>query len=139
MPLLSRYYIKAGMLYLLLALLANVLLASSSTLGLPPAINTLRPVYFHLLMVGWVTELIFGVAYWMFPKFTRELPRGNPLAGWATFGLLNIGLIVRVVAEPLVTIKPEWNLGWLLVVSALCQLAAVWLFVVNTWPRIKER
>jgi hypothetical protein len=34
------------------------------------------PVYLHLFMIGWVTQMIFGVAYWMFPRVSKENPRG---------------------------------------------------------------
>jgi heme/copper-type cytochrome/quinol oxidase subunit 1 len=37
----------------------------------------MTPAYFHLFLVGWVTQMIFGVIYWMFPIITRTRPRGN--------------------------------------------------------------
>ncbi len=61
----------------------------------------LTPVYYHLLLVGWVTQLILGVAIWMFPMFSQAHPRGNVKLTWATYFLLNLGLLLRVVGKPL--------------------------------------
>lgn len=51
-------------------------------------------------MVGWVTQMIIGVAFWMFPKYTRERPRGSEALAWITYVLLNVGLLLRAIAEP---------------------------------------
>ncbi len=139
MPTITRYFIKAALLYLVAALLLGALLLLQSILKLPAALAAFNPVYFHLLMVGWVTQLIMGVAYWMFPKQSKERPRGAEWIGWMVLALLNIGLLLRLIAEPLQALHPDWNIGWLLAVSALAQLVAGWAFVANTWTRVKER
>jgi cbb3-type cytochrome oxidase subunit 1 len=139
MPRLARWFIKAGLLYFVLALITGVLLQARTVIALPAWTSTLNPVYIHLLAVGWITQLIIGVAYWMFPKFTKEQPRGSETLGWATFILLNMGLILRVISEPRVAMHTEPDLGWMLAVSAVLQTAAGWLFVINTWSRVKGR
>lgn len=139
MPQLTRYFIKAGMIYFVLGLLAGVLLVAGPVIRIPPQIAALFPVYLHLLVVGWITQLIIGVAHWMFPKYSKEQPRGSERLGWATFVFINAGLILRVIGEPLVSTQPGGAAGWLLFVSALCQLVGGWAFVLNTWMRVKER
>lgn len=126
MPPLSRWYIKGALLYLVAALLLGVLAVTG-------------PTYVHLLVVGWITQMIFGVAYWMFPKYAPESPRGNNAIAVATFVLLNVGLLLRVVVEPVRAWRPELLPGWLLVVAAIAQWLAGVGFAVNTWPRIKEK
>jgi hypothetical protein len=133
MPVLTRYFIKAALLYLVLALAMSLWMAAN------PAVTFLRATFFHMLVVGWITQLIFGVAYWMFPKYTRQLPRGNAGLAWMVFICLNLGLMLRLVGEPLVVIQPELNLGWLLAVSAVLQLAAGWGYIALIWTRVKER
>jgi hypothetical protein len=121
------------------ALLVNALLAGRSVLGLPAAVNSLGPVYFHLLMVGWVTQLIFGVVFWMFPKQSAARPRGSERLGWAVFWLLNVGLLLRVLAEPWQSLAAGALPGSLLALSAVLQWLAGLGFVANTWTRVKER
>lgn len=138
MPSLSRLFVKTAFVYLLLALLLGLILAAQPVLGLSSAWAALTPAYFHLFMLGWVMQLIIGVGYWMFPKYSREKPRGNETAAWVVYWLLNIGLALRVVAEPANTlVGGAW--GALLALSALLQWLGGMTFIVNTWPRIKER
>jgi hypothetical protein len=139
MPTLSRYFIKTAFVHLLLGLGMSLLLAAQVSFGLPSAIMTLRPVYLHLIVLGWLTQLIMGVAYWMFPKFSKEKPRGNEKLAWTVYGLLNLGLLLRSVGEPLAMLNPTSGYGWILVLASICLLAAGWGFVLNTWTRVKER
>jgi hypothetical protein len=83
--------------------------------------------------------MIFGVIFWMFPIMTRAKPRGNEALGWASYALLNLGLLLRVVGEPLVGLRPQSAFGWLLTLSAVLQWLAAVLFVYLAWPRVKER
>jgi len=139
MPRLTRYFIKTALLHLVAALIVGVLLLARSAFDLPVEIGTLSPVFFHLLMVGWATQLIFGMLFWMLPKYSKEKPRGQEWLAWAAYILVNIGLIMRAIGEPLVALRPEWGLGWMLALSALLQLLAGWAFITNAWPRVKER
>jgi cbb3-type cytochrome oxidase subunit 1 len=139
MPLLTRLFIKAGLLYLVVALLMGSLLLLQPVLNLPHSIAAFNPVYLHLFMVGWVTQLIIGIVFWMFPKFSREKPRGNEKLAWAVFFSLNAGLLLRAVGEPLTTLNPGAGAGWMLVLSAIFQWLAGIGFIANTWARVKER
>jgi hypothetical protein len=139
MPSLTRFYIKSALFYLALALLLAVVLALPDSVPVPNFVAFMTPAFFHLFLVGWVTQMIFGVIYWMFPIITRAQPRGNERLGWITYLLLNAGLLLRVVGEPLMSMQPGAAASWLLVLSALLQWLAVVLFVVLTWPRVKER
>jgi hypothetical protein len=137
MPTITRFFLKTALLFFMLALLAGIAVMARPILNLPRFVVGLTPVYFHLFMVGWITQLIIGVAYWMFPRFSKERPRGYESLAWTTYGLLNLGLIMRVIAEPaqLVTAAPAW--GWVLVFSAVLQWLAGMAFIANTWPRLR--
>lgn len=101
--------------------------------------GVLQPVYWHLLVVGWLVQCIFGVAYWMFPPLSKDQPQHSETLGWFTYGALNLGLLLRAVVEPWHSLSPQAGVGWLLVPSAVLQVAAVWVFVINTWGRIRGR
>jgi len=77
MPALTRWFIKSALIYLVAALLLAFLLALPKTIDLPHFLSFMTSAYFHLFLVGWVTQMIFGVIYWMFPIITRVQPRGN--------------------------------------------------------------
>ncbi len=136
MPTLTRWYLKTALIYLVASLVVGVMLAARSIWSLPALFSGFGPVYFHLFMVGWVAQLIFGVIYWLFPRYSQELHRGRSWLGWLTFSLLNTGLLLRVVAEPMNALQsgPAWD--WLLALSAFLQWVAGLAFVYNTWPRV---
>ena len=77
MPPLTRWYIRTSLVYFVAALFVGVALMLRLTMDLPPFVAALQPTYFHLLMLGWVAQLIFGVAFWMFPKASASKPRGS--------------------------------------------------------------
>jgi hypothetical protein len=132
MPLLTRTFVKTAMIYFALALALGILLALNVGEGL-------FPVYIHLLVFGWLTQLIFGVIYWMFPKYSTQLPRGHAWLGWLAYGALNLGLLLRAIAEPMLAVRPNTLSSVLLVIAAVAQWLAGVAFIVNTWQRVKEK
>jgi hypothetical protein len=136
----TRWFIKSSLVFFIVALALAVFQAINATWTISTWLNSFAPVYYHLFMVGWVTQLIFGVVIWMFPKYSLEKPRGNESLAWATFWLLNVGLTLRLFGEPLIYIYPKIGLlGFTLVLSAFLQWLAGLLFVVNTWSRVKVK
>jgi len=137
MPVIVRWYLRTALVMFVLALVVSVI---QNLGGIPPSLaDSLTPVFFHLLMVGWVTQFILGVAIWMLPRYSPEKPRGIEALSWATYALLNTGLAIRVVGEPLIELFPGTTWGWLLVFSALLQWVAGLLFVINSWRRVKGK
>jgi hypothetical protein len=139
MPPITRWYVKTALLYLIASLGAAVLLALGAVTGLPAPLGAAGPVFAHLFLVGWVTQLIMGIVFWMFPRATRERPHGSERLAIAVYLLLNAGLLLRVLAEPAATVSPSALWRWALVASATLQWLAGLGFVANTWGRVKER
>lgn len=139
MPTLARWYIKAALFYLAAALLLALLLALNRVVDLPRFVALLSPAYFHFFLLGWITQMIFGVGYWMFPIIDRQRLRGSEGLGWATFATLNLGLLLRLVAEPATVLRPDAGWGWVLAAAAVLQWVSGLLFVGSSWPRIKGR
>ncbi len=85
--------------------------------------------------------LIIGVAFWLFPKFTLEQPHRSEGLGWASYILLNLGLLMRVVSEPANAEVGTTAFLWavLLIAAAILQWLGGLAFVVNTWARVKEK
>lgn len=131
MPRVSRWFIRTGLAYLLISLMAGV---GHALLG--PQAAGLWPTYVHLLVLGWITQLIFGVAHWMFPRPLETSRWSDPL-GWATYWLLNLGLVLRVAVE--LGQSPGGRGGIVLGLAAAMQLAAGCFFVLTTWPRVRGR
>lgn len=127
------------MVYLLAGLSLAALLSLAQVTVLPRLLQAAGPVYFHLFLVGWVTQLIMGIVFWMFPKYSKERPRGREGLAVATYVLLNAGLLLRVLGEPGAAVSTSLLWPWALVLSATLQWLAGMFFVANTWGRVKER
>lgn len=138
MPSLARLYIKTSLIYLGAALLTALVMAAGPPAGLTATFALWQP-YLHLFVVGWLTQLIFGVAYWLFPRYSRADPFGRSGLAVAAYALLNVGLVLRVVAEPGLawTAAAAWS--WALVASAALQWAGVVAYAVYIWSRVKSK
>ena len=130
MPPLTRAFLRAALLWLL-AGLAILLALAARPADLSPF---WRQTAFHCVTVGWLTQMVFGVAHWMFPRASRSRPRGETWLGWAAFGALNLGLLLRVATEPLLG-----QGGRLLALAGLLQFLGALAWVTHIWPRVKER
>lgn len=136
MPRISRLFIKSGMVYLML----GVILALIADI---PNFDTgihLLPVYWHMIVIGWITQVIMGVSIWMFPGRTRRKTPVDSFYSKAAFWLLNSGLILRFITEPFL---PRFQGNTLLVIivilSVLLQIAAFAAYVAEIWPRLRPK
>lgn len=134
MPLVSRTFIKAGMVFFVLSLTAALVIEIDIA-----AIPAIMPLFWHMLMVGWITQIIIGVSVWMFPGRNREEGFKAQKWGWLTFIFLNAGLVLRVISEPLVSISTSEIWKTLLVFSAILQLVAGFTYFTEMWPRIMSK
>lgn len=136
MPFLARLTIKTALVYLAIAFLGWFLASTPVDAVIPIAAST-RLAQTHLFVVGWLTQLIFGVAFWFFPRHSREAPYGPTWLAWAGYVLLNVGLPLRLVCEPLVLASGPGR--WGLVVSALLQWLGALCQAAYLWTRVKAR
>ena len=136
MPTLTRWFLRAAMLHLVAAFALALYLAMPAHAAL---LGPWRPVYIHLLVLGWASQMIFGVAYWMFPRVTPLDLTAVPWLGWTCFATLNAGLVIRAWSEPAIAVRASALAATASVAAALLQLAAVAAFVAMMWPRVRTR
>jgi hypothetical protein len=140
MPPLARTFVKAAFAYFIAALVLGALMALEQWLGFS---RWLRSVYYsqlHLLVVGWITQLAIGVAYWIFPRLRKEQgprPRGSDGGAWGVFVCLNAGLLLRFFFEPFYLMAPRPWLAAVVVLSGLLQALAALGFGWLIWGRIR--
>src|SRR3990170_3902531 len=117
-------FIYASLLYLFLG----------ATLGvgffISPEARVLRTVHTHWNLVGFVTFMIFGVAYHVLPRF-----RGNPLfserLAWWQFWLANVGLVGLVFSLGLGAYLDSDGVRVAQVVFGSTLALSIYLFVYN--------
>lgn len=138
MPRESRIFIKTGVAALLIAFLwggwMSVVEASGGNAG------ALFPIeHAHLAFVGWLVNTVIGFALWLLPLNRQRYPKTQGrYAAWmplSIYMLLNGGLLMRIVSEPLVADSAIARAG--LDASAVSQCAAICIFVALAWSRTK--
>lgn len=136
MPKIARLFIKSGLIYFIL----GITLALVAEL---PQVHTgalLLPVYWHMIVVGWITQVIMGVSIWMFPRRGRGRDNPETTPAVLAFRTLNAGLILRFTAEPFLPFfRDHTVVAWVVVTSALLHLCAAIFYVMEIWPRVFTR
>lgn len=138
MPFESRLFVKTSLVALVLAFAWGAAMGIAESLGVPiPAIWAVE--HAHLAFVGWLVNVVFGVALWMFPLARKAYPstagRYPPGAPYLVYGLLNGGLLARIVSEPALGDGAVVQVG--LILGSLAQLLAVLLFIGIVWRRVR--
>ena len=136
MTALVRLYIKTSFVFLVLGLVLGVDITVQVNVvgrGVPWPLIT---AHVHLVLVGFMLMLVFGVATWMFPRAPRDAGHYRPELARLVYWLLTASTIVRVLAELLAA--ATWTRGSLLAaVGGVGQLAAAVVFVINMWTRVR--
>lgn len=83
----ALWFVRASLIWLALAVTLG------STMAAHPAYIIYRTAHLHMALLGFVTMMIFGVAYHVLPRFTGNPFRRRKLAG-VHWWLSNIGLLI---------------------------------------------
>jgi hypothetical protein len=133
---LHRVFIKTALIYLIAGTsLGGFMLANKGWFKIAIR-HEFVTVHNHLISVGFILMMIMGVAYWMFPRPSgvalKDIAR-DPLA-WSSYSLLNSGLILRTIFEPLSNFDYA---GSALVLSSVLQLLGIFMFVLSIRKRVR--
>ncbi len=142
MPVESRLFVKASLVWLSATFAVGAVLLALKALGLSLHYD-LSIVHAHMGFVGWLVNLVMGVALWFLPvnreKFPENRGRYPAVTVRFIFAMLNIGLVLRIAFEPLVDkAGPTPFYSAMLLASAVLQLAAIVLFAAIAWLRVRQ-
>lgn len=140
MPTIARTFVKAAFIYFLVAFLLGALMMLDRWLAVSRWLRVAYMSQLHLLVVGWITQLAIGVAYWIFPRLLKEQdprPRGSDALAWFVLLTLNAGLLLRFLSEPFYLMGPDPWLAALLALSGVLQAMAAAGFGWIIWGRIR--
>jgi len=138
MPPITILFVRTAFFYLVAGLATGILMESLSNCGNPVLAGVLLSEYVHMLTVGWLTQLIFGVAYWMFPQNKDSAPWHERVPHFVFYSL-NLGLVIRIIVEPLIRLQDAAELGLLLVLAAVLQFMAALGFTIICWSRVRGK
>lgn len=123
-----RRFIKAALVWLGLGVTLGVAMAAH------PLWIIYRPAHVHMNLLGFVTMMIFGVAYHVIPRFFGHPLHNKRLAG-IHWWLSNVGLSVMVVGFFMAPYAGQRSIPILAGGGTLSALGA-FAFIFNLWRTI---
>lgn len=126
-----RWFLKSSLVCLALGVALGVAMA------IHPAWVAYRPAHAHLNLLGFVTMMIYGVAYHAIPRFAGRPLWSRRLAA-VHWWLANAGLGLMVAGFGLM---PTWPrpARHLLGAGAVLAAAGAYSFIVNLWGTFTAR
>ena len=123
-----RGFLKASLVWLALGVTLGVAMA------VHPAWTVYRQAHMHMVMLGFVTMMIYGVAYHVIPRFTG-FPLHNRRAAGAQWWLSNAGLALVVCGFIARVVSPGVGTVVLSIGGTLSALGA-YVFVYLIWRTV---
>jgi heme/copper-type cytochrome/quinol oxidase subunit 1 len=134
---LVRRYIKTAAGFLVAGIVLGVwLLVRRELVGRGPTPYEIS-AHTHLILVGFVMMMIFGVALWLFPRPDKADERYRPELAGAAYWLLAMGTGIRAAGELAKSSVDSTWVRWTIVASGVAQSLALVLFFYTMWPRIR--
>jgi hypothetical protein len=119
-------------MYLAVGFTVGAIMLAGPTLHWSGRILALRPLHAELLLIGWMLQLAFGVAYWILPRFGGGDGRGREWSAWTALVILNAGLLTAGVGQTI-------GLRGLAPVGRTAEMLAALLFAAHLWSRVGRR
>ena len=120
----ARWFVIMSILYLALAAVIGIAMLWSEQA------MALKFVHSHLMLLGWVSMMIYGVGYHILPRFMGR-PLYSQKLGDVQFWLANSGLVVMLLCYTVNLYRPSDGLVALTVAAGIAELVSVLLFFYN--------
>jgi cbb3-type cytochrome oxidase subunit 1 len=134
---LVRRFIKTGIVFLFTGLLlGGWMLVRRELFGIWPE-RHLVSAHAHVVLVGFVMFLIFGVALWLFPRAARDDRSYSPTRVTAAYWILTIATALRFISEASRAWYGSRALAWLVIAGALGQIIGIGVYFAAMWSRIR--
>ena len=137
MPRLSRLMIRTALVWLALGYTIGGLLLLNKGLAMLAWPWTLRYTHVHLLLIGWMVQFAFGVAFWILPRLDAGGARGDERPVWICYAGLNGGVVLAALHDPLAAaIGKTLAVDLMLVAAGALYIVAIGAFAAHAAPRI---
>ena len=121
----TRFFLIASLVYLLIGVTIGIFLTIY-----PGMVVGFLAMHAHINLLGWLSMMVFAVAYHVLPRFSGRPLYSERLADTHVF-LANTGLIGLAIAWPLSRYYWTTPLRVLFTGAALCYAAGAYVFVYN--------
>lgn len=124
-----RRFIRASLVWLAVGVLIGI------SMAFWPASLIYRPAHMHANLLGFVSMMIFGVAYHVIPRFSGKALHSRKLAD-LHFMVANAGLAFMVAGWIAVVTSPYWGMIAVRIGGAGSAVGA-FLYIYNIWRTLE--
>ncbi|HKW10441.1 MAG TPA: hypothetical protein VJO33_08670 [Gemmatimonadaceae bacterium] len=121
-----KVFLKASLAWLALGVTLGGAMAAH------PAWIVFKPVHAHMTVLGFVTMMIYGVAYHIIPRFAGH-PLHSPRLAVAQWWVSNAGLATMATGFALRALGSMSVATGILAVGGVASACAAYCFVYNIW------
>ena len=131
---LAKLFVKTSLVYLALSTILGVLI----TIG--PGYSFMHS---HFALIGWVSFMVFGLAYESIPRFSSKPLYSRKLGMWQ-FWLANIGLIGLSLSYPVMRMymlkeKNYYDAMIAVIIFGLIEVISCFIFIYNIWKSMDNQ
>jgi hypothetical protein len=123
--------VRSALVWLAAGAAMGALLLGAKAVPMPTGVFRLFSLHAEALLIGWMVQFAMGVAWWILPKYPRLPERGPAGPIWATWLLLNAGVLLAGIGRSLGA--PEATV----VAGRIAELLGAIAFAAAAWPRVK--
>jgi len=120
---LANRFILAGIAYGIIGMLMGLAMGATGKFDM-------APVHAHIILLGWVSMVLFGLLYRGIPAMEKET-----LAAWQ-FWISNIGLIIMMITLAMV-INKNMSVAPVLAAAEVAVIIGLLLFAILMWKHRK--
>lgn len=129
MPVASVWLIRAAFFHFISGAVLGAFYLAFKAEGWMAWVASHRQVHVEQMAVGWMVQLVIGVAFWILPRTeVTATARSGPLI-WIVFALLNTGVLAAALGS-----APAYPPA-LLLAGRIMEVAAAGLFALHAWNR----
>ncbi len=139
----QRLMLKTSLVYFIVGIVIGLLMFLGYRFKALEFIFYFREVHVHLLLLGFVIQLIMGVALWFFP---RKMPsdiserermyKAEEIKGIVLYVIFNLGTLLRSSFEGFIDFNSLFY--FLSLTGVILQTLSIFYFLILVLPRIRK-
>jgi hypothetical protein len=128
-PVASVWLIRVSFVHFASGALLGAFYLSWKAVGWFAWVVSHRQVHVEQMLVGWMVQLVIGVAFWILPRTEATATARSGPSIWVVFALLNAGVLLAALGT-----APDWPRE-LALAGRSAEIVAAGLFAAHAWNR----
>ncbi len=133
-----RYFLKTGIIFLVIGLLTGLYMSISRNILDTGYSAEFLSAHTHIILAGAVMMIIMGVALWFFPRPEKDDTKYNPDVISTSYWIMTISTSLRFITQVIAAFEETKYVRWMITLFSLLQIVAIIIFFYGMWGRIRS-